>query len=134
MNFSAFHTFNAAFEQKFAHLSREYPFAMMMLEKQLRNHESGSVYVAKQNMQKMERGNFGRTLRALAVLYFSRRLAVPSYYLKLDRFDALETGLKPMLASAGLKAIDDQKHLRRLATSGNALPRFMRKARVIGAE
>lgn len=143
MDFSAYRAFDDAFQAKYADLIERHPFAMMLIEKQLRNYESGSVAIADANIRKLTASSYGRRFRAQLAFQLGgliRRDPRPSYYLKLERFDTFKSNLSSALADLGMRPVrggkaaimPEMKVLHQLATLGGAFREVMRTAATKG--
>lgn len=142
MDFSGYRTFDDAFQAKYADLFDNYPFAAMLIEKQLRTYEAGAVAAAGANIRKLARANYGRRIRAQIAFHLAglKRDASPTYYLNLDRFDSLKSKVSSQLAGLGLAPLREERGmlmsemraLHQLATLGGAFQTFMRAAATKG--
>lgn len=132
MDFSRFLAFDHKYTEKFDGIASEFPFAYMLIEKQLRNAEGGYADLAKENARKASRISFGRMFRVLVSLWSQPRSDVAQYYMSFERFAWLESGLRPMLSSMGFSDFKENRNLNRAATFGTAYARFMRAARMRG--
>ncbi|CCF00783.1 hypothetical protein predicted by Glimmer/Critica (plasmid) [Sinorhizobium fredii HH103] len=145
MDFSAFRAFDDAFRGKYADLLESHPFAAMLIEKQLRNYESGALAIAGANIRKLARPTCGRRFRAQMAFRLAsllNREYEPRYYLKLERFDTLKSNLSSPLSGLGMKPLreaggglmPEMRVLHQLATLGGAFRTFMRTAHAKGIE
>ncbi|AWI60713.1 hypothetical protein [Sinorhizobium fredii] len=145
MDFSAYRTFDDEFRAKYADLLESRPYAAMLIEKQLRNYESGAAAIAGANIRKLTRSNYGRRFRAQLAFRLGgllSRESEPRYYLKLERFDTFKSNLSSPLAGLGMKPLrevgaglmPEMRVLHQLATLGGAFRTFMRTAEAEGIE
>ncbi|TCN17227.1 hypothetical protein [Sinorhizobium americanum] len=145
MDFSAYRAFDEAFRAKYADLLEGNPFAAMLIEKQLRNFESGALAIAGDNIRKLTRSNYGRRLRARLAFHLDgllNREREPRFYLKLERFDTFKSNLSPPLTGLGMKPLreagaglmPEMRVLHQLAILGSAFRTFMRTAQDKGIE
>lgn len=128
MNFSLFRPFNDAFNEKYGWLRERYPYAFLLIEKQIRNFESGSIALCAQNARKSSRLNFGRMIRSTIFAYAYTGCSEPQFYLNFERFDWLESRLMTKMSEKGFLRFEKGKQLQRLATRGLAYPKFMKIA------
>lgn len=134
MDFSLFRPFNTAFNDKYVSIREKYPFAFLMMEKQLRNFESGSAKLTLQNIRKASRLNIGRMIRSTIFAHTYKSSFTPQYYMSFERFRWLEHQLDYRMRAKNMSRFEPGKHLERLATRGLAYPKFMRIAAKNGLE
>lgn len=134
MDFSQFSPFEDRFCNKYCGIINEFPFAYLLIEKQLRNFEGGFPDLAVRNARNASKTNYGRMLRAVLFAWRYKKIAHSQYYMSFERFSKLEAGLKPMLSTMGISPFTANKQLNRLATLGTAYSRFMKVASRRGFE
>jgi len=128
MDFSFFKPFNETFNEKYGSIQKQYPYAFLLIEKQIRNFESGSVELSIQNLKKSSRLNFGRTIRSTIFAHTYEGSSQSQFYMSFERFDWLESRLTQRITEKGFLRFKQVKQLGRLATRGLAYPKFMRIA------
>lgn len=126
MDFSSYLPFDHEFKKKFDWLYDEYPYAMMLFEKQLRNAEGGYEDLAKQNARGAGRTSLRRMLQVYYALWRMPISNSPQYYLSLERFEGIQSGLTETARLLELQLLTGNRNFNKVATLGAAYPKFMR--------
>lgn len=139
--FDYYRPFEASFSEKYGDVATAFPFAMMVIEKELRNFHAGETHLVRRNItQQAARNPVKAFLLSIGTVFGPAR--GPSYYIKLSGFDEIESNLHNQLEKQGFRSFSHQKlawfkrnkQLHGLTVRGRWFPRFARSVLSLGMD
>ncbi len=140
MDFSNYPAFQTRFQDSYGWLERDYPFALMVLESELRNLLSGEDETARRNISRLTEHYFPIDLLLRQVSH--RRSADSQIYLEMPGFERTRQELAARFRQEGYGIFSDRRFFRtgankvlhKMTTMGRAFPDAMKLADRAGME